>query len=77
MSAPEPDLLATCKELRDACAAAMRVIMRCDAIAEFEIELRAEGIANGFGARAATAIAKAEGRADGARMARRDAGCRS
>ena len=57
------ELLAACKELRDACAACFRVIARhdMDLFKEFDSEWRLSGITHGFGVRADRAIAKAEG----------------
>ena len=63
--AAAPDLLAACKELRKACAAAMRVMSAlADALPEqrFFEELKNVGIKDGFGKRAQAAVAKAEGR---------------
>ena len=62
--AATPDLLDSCKELRDGLAAAMRVMVHYEAATRyFEIELNKLGIPNGIGKRADTVIAKAEGRA--------------
>jgi hypothetical protein len=71
--AAAPDLLATCKALREAVCGAMRVIADLDtglllgASAEtrqqrFVDEMHRLGIADGFGVRADAVIAKAEGR---------------
>lgn len=61
-----PELLQSCKELRDACAAMMRVIAaaipdRADILDCFMDECRDAGVVNGFGVRAQRAVAKAEG----------------
>jgi hypothetical protein len=56
------ELLAALKELRDACAAAMRVIAQADLADAFVAEATAAGVTNGFGIRADRVIAKAEGR---------------
>jgi hypothetical protein len=62
--AAAPDLLAALKEMRDACAAAMRVIARHEGqTGEFVLELKGAGVADGFGVRANALIAKAEGKA--------------
>ena len=60
--AAAPDLYEALKEMRNACAAAMRVIAT-DALAvtEWEAELRRIGVTDGFGVRANAALAKAEG----------------
>lgn len=63
--AAAPDLLKACKEYREACAAAMRVLaaMCSDAaINAWRDELKQLGIADGFGVRGEVAIAKAEGK---------------
>lgn len=71
--AAAPELLAACKELREAICGAMRVIADLDAMkmlgAESETrqqrfvdEMHAIGLKDGFGARAEAVIAKAEGR---------------
>jgi hypothetical protein len=67
--AAAPDLLDSCKELRDALAGAMRVMVghACaegDALTEdFIAEMARLHIADGIGVRADTIIAKAEGAA--------------
>lgn len=54
-------LLKAAKEMREACAAAARVIaQRDDALDDFNWELRALGIRNGFGRRLQNAIAAVE-----------------
>jgi hypothetical protein len=71
--AAAPDLLVSLKELRDAMAAAMRVIADIDAgkfvglpddtkYQRLIDECAVAGVVNGFGKRADAAIAKAEGR---------------
>lgn len=71
--ASAPDLLAALKECREAVAAAMRVIADIDAgkLIGMEPDTKYQrlidecamaGVSNGFGVRADTAIAKAEGR---------------
>jgi hypothetical protein len=58
-------LLASCKELRDGLAGAMRVITNygtIEVVAKFEAEMVRLGIEPGIGVRANKAIAKAEGR---------------
>jgi len=71
LSDAAPDLLASCRELLAAVAAAMRVIADLDAMKlhggeadtreqRFAVELRVAGVVNGFGVRAQQAIAKAE-----------------
>ena len=58
----ESDLLDSCKELRDALAAAMRVLMIYIKGPEiFESELHRIGIPDGIGVRADAAIRRAEG----------------
>lgn len=60
--AAAPDLLNALKQMREACAAAMRVIVAVDGATErFADELERAGIPDGFGKRAGDAIAKAEG----------------
>jgi hypothetical protein len=61
--AAAPELLKSCKELRDALAGAMRVIVNhdCDVASAFEREMNRLGIKPGVGVRADEAIAKAEG----------------
>lgn len=65
--AAAPDMFASLKEMRDALAAAMRVIEaatpdKADIIDCFLDELKAAGVLNGVGVRATAAIANAEGR---------------
>ena len=63
--AAAPDLLDACKEFREACAAAVRVLatMCSDAANDaWQQELDRLGISDGFGVRGEAAIAKAEGR---------------
>ena len=71
--AAAPELLAACRELVVAVAAAMRVIADLDAMKALGAdastreqrlvdELKISGVPNGFGVRANAAIAKAEGR---------------
>lgn len=63
--AAAPDLLASCKELREAMAGAMRVIAEHGALVEaFEAEMRRIGAKDGFGVRVEEAVAKAEGAAN-------------
>lgn len=68
------ELLASLKECRNACAAAMRVVADLDAMhligadadtrqRRFVDELKLAGVADGFGARADRVIAKAEAEA--------------
>ena len=68
------ELLSSCRELVDATAAAMRVITYLDSVSgadsdlriqAFVDELKACGVADGFGVRAKAAIAKAEARKTG------------
>ena len=59
------ELLMSCKELREACAAAMRVLEHMkDGADFFMFELQLAKVENGFGVRAQEAIAKAERTAD-------------
>lgn len=60
-----PALLESCKELREAAAAMMRVLSRHPQLADdLQAELSAtSGVSDGFGVRAQHAIARAEGRA--------------
>jgi hypothetical protein len=59
--AQRDELLAALKEMRDACAAALRAMSVSEgATGAFLPELRAAGIRDGFGVRADAAIAKAE-----------------
>jgi hypothetical protein len=63
--AASPDLLASCKELRDALAGAIRVVLNCgieDVANRFNAEMRRIGIKPGIGVRADATISKAEGR---------------
>lgn len=62
--AAAPELLASCKELRDALAAAMRVIATSECVfaGAFADELAEAAVPSGFGVRAQFAIAKAEGK---------------
>ena len=62
--ASAPDLLASCKELREALAALMRVcfVSDCDHSKAWGAELARLGITDGVGVRAQQAIRKAEGR---------------
>lgn len=60
--AAAPELLACCKELREALAASMRVLNAADLDDEFIAAMARVGVVNGIGARAEQAIAKAEGR---------------
>ena len=55
------ELLAALKEMREACAAAFRVIQHGNLSGAFIKEAEAAGVTNGFGVRAQDAIAKAEG----------------
>ena len=57
------ELVASCRELVTACAALFRVISRANEIAQedFESELLAVGVKDGFGKRAMDLLAKAEG----------------
>jgi hypothetical protein len=55
------DLLAALKDMREACAAAMRVIAANDLDDQFIEAVHQAGLTNGFGVRAQAAIAKAEG----------------
>lgn len=59
--AAAPDLLAACKELREALAGAMRVLHNELLDEVFVEEMAALGIRNGIGVRAEHAIRKAEG----------------
>ena len=55
------ELLASCKELREACAACFRVIARVPNLSEkLEVELRVAGVEKGFGKRAGDLISKVE-----------------
>lgn len=60
--AAAPELLASCKELREVTAAAMRVIDANGLTSQFIAEIQTLNIADGIGLRSADAIAKAEGR---------------
>lgn len=60
--AAAPDLLASLKEMREACAAAMRLLHTVYLDERFVSDVHQLGIADGFGVRADRAIAKAEGR---------------
>ena len=60
--AAAPALLACCKELRDILALAMRGIAGADLGNDFQEALFMSGFTDGFGARADTVIAQAEGR---------------
>lgn len=60
--AAAPELLASCKELREALAAAMRAIATCNGADAFISEIKSAGVPNGVGVRADAIIAKAEGR---------------
>jgi len=65
MSDVNQDLLASCKELREALAGAMRVIStseQADLTDCFVEEMARIGITDGIGVRADSIIAKAEGR---------------
>ncbi len=53
-------LFESCKELREALAAAMRVIYAGGLVDEFMVESEMVGIVNGIGVRAATAIDRYE-----------------
>ena len=56
-------LLACCKELREAVAGALRVMVTQEGLAErFTAEMARIGIRDGIGVRVEAAIAKAEGR---------------
>lgn len=57
-----PTLLAACKELKDALAAALRVLVKHHATSDFIAEMHAAGIEDGIGIRANVAIDTAEGR---------------
>ena len=62
--AAAPELLESCRELRVAGAALMRIVaqhVRADIVDRFAAEMDAMGM-SGFGTRAQAAIAKAEGR---------------
>ena len=59
----QKDLLASCKELRDALAGAMRT-MDDKGVDRFMAEMARIGIADGIGGRAKVVIGKAEGRED-------------
>ena len=64
--AAAPDLLACCKELREAVAACFRAMASSGdemLTTRLELHLATAGIKNGFGVRAKEIIAKAEGRA--------------
>lgn len=60
--AAAPDLLASCKELREALAASMRVLDAANLQDAFLEAMHAAGVVNGIGVRADAAIAKAKGR---------------
>lgn len=60
--AAAPELLAALKEMREACAAGMRVLHIAGLEEPFLAEARAVGVTDGFGKRADELIAKAEGR---------------
>jgi hypothetical protein len=61
--AAAPDLLDSCKELRDALAAAMRVMFNAGLSQIWVEAFNALNIADGLGVRADSIIARAEGRA--------------
>lgn len=56
-----PDLLASCKELRESLAVAMQIMAGYEMVwNRFEKTVQQRGIANGVGVRADAAIVKAE-----------------
>ncbi len=59
--AAAPDLLAALKEMRQVAAAAMAVIEQCGLVDAFVDRLALMGVLDGFGVRADSALAKAEG----------------
>jgi hypothetical protein len=60
--AAAPDLLLSCMELREACAACFRVIAhRSETVDEMEAELKRVGLKPAFGVRGQEAITKATG----------------
>lgn len=59
--AASSELVASLKEMRDACAAALRVIAANGLADEFAAELRRSGVDRGFGCRADRAIFNATG----------------
>lgn len=60
MIAATPELLASCKELREAAAAMMRVLFDAGLEDQLVLELLSAGVKDGFGKRAGDVIAKAE-----------------
>lgn len=58
------DLLASCREMREAIAASMRLMTTLGYVDDFIAAMSAAGVPDGIGARAGAAIAKATGKAE-------------